>query len=174
MEGGGGYVHYEDPFATPHEQRDPARRLRGRLVAPVTLWTSRSSRPVGLTVSSAIISEGDPSTVLGLVTDTTDLYEAIVDTSRFVVHVLEHEHRALAESFAGVRPSPGGAFAGLDVTDTEWGPAIAAVKNRAYCKLIDDRDGGYQRLIRAEIERIDVAELDRPLVYFRGRFKKLD
>jgi len=30
----------QPPFAVPAERRDPARRLRGRLVAPVTVWTA--------------------------------------------------------------------------------------------------------------------------------------
>jgi hypothetical protein len=30
----------QPPFAVPPERRDPARRLCGRLVAPVTVWTA--------------------------------------------------------------------------------------------------------------------------------------
>ena len=30
----------QDPFATPPGKRSPARRLRGRLPAPVTIWTA--------------------------------------------------------------------------------------------------------------------------------------
>jgi hypothetical protein len=30
----------QPPFAVPPERRDPARRLRGRLVAAVTVWTA--------------------------------------------------------------------------------------------------------------------------------------
>jgi hypothetical protein len=30
----------QHPFATPPELRSPARRLRGRLLAPVTVWTA--------------------------------------------------------------------------------------------------------------------------------------
>jgi 3-hydroxy-9,10-secoandrosta-1,3,5(10)-triene-9,17-dione monooxygenase reductase component len=30
----------QPPFAVPPERRDPTRRLRGRLVAPVTVWTA--------------------------------------------------------------------------------------------------------------------------------------
>jgi hypothetical protein len=35
----------QPPFAVPPERRDPARRLRGRLVAPVTVWTVVTRRP---------------------------------------------------------------------------------------------------------------------------------
>jgi hypothetical protein len=35
----------QHPFAVPPEQGDPAPRLRGRLVAPVTVWTVVTRRP---------------------------------------------------------------------------------------------------------------------------------
>ena len=40
VDGPGGRIHSSDPFATPEEERSPVRRLRGRLAAPVTLWTA--------------------------------------------------------------------------------------------------------------------------------------
>ena len=46
----------ENPFVAAVEDRDPGRRLRGRLVAPVTVWTaSGADGPVGLTVSSVLM-----------------------------------------------------------------------------------------------------------------------
>ena len=54
-------IHSTDPFATPEEQRSPLRRLRGRLAAPVTLWTADGpAGPAGLTVSSMLVAEGEP------------------------------------------------------------------------------------------------------------------
>ena len=38
-------IGMQPPFTVPPERRDPARRLRGRLVAPVTVWTA--GRPPG-------------------------------------------------------------------------------------------------------------------------------
>ncbi|MFY1635440.1 flavin reductase family protein [Solwaraspora sp. WMMB335] len=38
----GAEIHHRDPFTTPEHERSPARRLRGRLAAPVTLWTAGS------------------------------------------------------------------------------------------------------------------------------------
>jgi hypothetical protein len=49
-------VGREPPFAVPPERRDPVRRLRGRLVAPVTVWTAgRPPGGAGLTVSSELL-----------------------------------------------------------------------------------------------------------------------
>ena len=55
----GDQIHHEHPFQTPADQREPARRLRGRLTSPVTIWTAYGAEgPVGLTVSSIIVAEG--------------------------------------------------------------------------------------------------------------------
>ena len=169
-----GGIHYEDPFATPAEKREPWRRLRGRLSAPVTLWTSGAdSGRTGLTISSLVVADGDPPAILGLMNDTTDLFAAIKDTGAFVVHVLEHDHRVLADRFAGLRPSPGGLFADQDVTQSEWGPVLTSIVNRTYCRLLEESPAGYQRVVRGAIERIDIEELAAPLVLFRGRYRVL-
>jgi 3-hydroxy-9,10-secoandrosta-1,3,5(10)-triene-9,17-dione monooxygenase reductase component len=171
---GSGEVHYENPFATPPEARSPARRLRGRLTSGVSVWTSFvDDAPVGLTMSSVLVAEGDPGRILGLVNDTTSLWEAITSSRRFVVHLLDRDHRELAESFAGLRPAPGGVFAGLDARPSEWGPVLGELANRAYCRLASSAPAGYQILVSGAIERVELDELERPLVYFRGRYRDL-
>ncbi|HWC31792.1 MAG TPA: flavin reductase family protein, partial [Actinomycetota bacterium] len=166
-----GGIHYEDPFATPVEKREPWRRLRGRLASPVTLWTSGSREArTGLTISSVVVADGQPPSVLGLMKDTSDLFASIQESGRFVVHVVERDDRALADRFAGLRPSPGGLFAGEEVEDSEWVPVLTRLVNRAYCRFVSERAAGYQRLVEGTIEQIDLDELESPLVLFRGRY----
>jgi 3-hydroxy-9,10-secoandrosta-1,3,5(10)-triene-9,17-dione monooxygenase reductase component len=51
-------IQLQPPFAVPAERRDPARRLRGRLVAPVTVRTAgHLPGGAGLTVSSVLVAE---------------------------------------------------------------------------------------------------------------------
>ena len=171
---GDGGIHYEDPFATPAEKREPWRRLRGRLAAPVTVWTSGPPEGrAGLTISSLVVADGDRPSVLGLMNDTTDLFSAIQETGAFVIHVLEHGEGVLADRFAGLRPSPGGLFVDQAVTDTRWGPVLTSIVNRACCRLIDDSAAGYQRLVRGAIEKLDIEELASPLVLLRGKYRVL-
>ena len=168
------YVHHEDPFRTPEAAREPARRFRGRLPAPVTIWTSGApDEPSGLTVASILIAEGDPSHVLGLINDLTDLYDKIIDTRTFVVHVASREQRVLADRFAGLWPSPGGLFADLEVATSEWGPVLVDVPNRAFCRFVEAQEVGYQRLVRAEIETLELESAGDPLVHFRGSYRGL-
>jgi 3-hydroxy-9,10-secoandrosta-1,3,5(10)-triene-9,17-dione monooxygenase reductase component len=169
-----GHIHFENPFVTPLEQRDPARRLRGRLASPVTVWTSGTiEAPVALTISSILIADGDPPFVFGLMNETTDLWESINTSGAFVVHLLEDRDQGLSDEFAGLRPSPGGPFSALAVEGSEWGPVLTQWKNRAFCKLSGSEGAGHQRLVRGEIERIELDDVDSPLVLYRGRYRSL-
>ncbi len=162
-----------DPFADPPEARDPIRRVRGRLAAPVTLWTAGEGRDrAGLTVSSALVAEGDPALVLGLVGDLTDLWDQVEATGAFVVHVLGQGERALADRFAWRVPAPGGPFAGIATTPSPHGPLLDGVVTRLACRLQDAAPAGYALLVRGTVERVDVGDLD-PLVWFRARYRRL-
>ena len=115
----------QPPFAVPPERRSPARRLRGRLVAPVTVWTA-GHRPggAGLTVASVLVAEGQPARLLGLIDPTSAFFEAVQETRVFVVHVLAAADRALAERFSEVRPPIRGPFERLEVAESPWGPLL--------------------------------------------------
>ncbi len=171
-----GGIHDQHPFATPPEERDPVRRFRGRMVAPVTVITSGPPQArVGMTVSSIMVAEGLPARVYFLVGATTDLFHALTETDRFIVHLLETGHRQLSDRFAGVRPSPGGMFSDLSVTDGEYGPAIDVLPNRLYCRYAGgDESSTYHVLAAGVIDDVAVRDVPDPLVYFRGRYRHLD
>jgi flavin reductase (DIM6/NTAB) family NADH-FMN oxidoreductase RutF len=167
-------VHGTDPFATPPEHRSIARRLRGRVAMSVGIWTSgRAGARTGLTISSMMVAEGSPSIVLGLMNETSDLYEAINDSRGFVVHLLGARDRAIADRFAGLRPSPGGLFVGIALEEGDRGPIMSAFPNRVHCRYQTTSPAGYQALVTGEIERIELDDLVDPLVYFRGRYRAL-
>ena len=167
-------IHGEHPFRTPPELREPVRRLRGRLASPVTIWTSGGEGAyTGLTVSSALVVEGETSSIFGLVGPLTDLWDALEATRTFVVHVLPATEKTLADRFAGLRPSPGGLFADANVSASKWGPVLADLPDRVYCRVTGWTEPGFQRLVAGAIERIEMEELDDPLVYFRGRYRQL-
>jgi 3-hydroxy-9,10-secoandrosta-1,3,5(10)-triene-9,17-dione monooxygenase reductase component len=107
------------PFAVPPERRDPTRRLRGRLVAPVTVWTAgQLPGGAGLTVSSVLVAEGQPARLLGLIDPTSAFWETAQETGAFIVHVLAAGDRALAERFSEVRPPIRGPFERLQVAES--------------------------------------------------------
>ena len=171
----GGAIHDEHPFATPPQQRDPVRQFRGRLAAPVTIITAGSGeQAAGLTVSSLVVAEGEPPYLYFLLGSTTDLFYKLEQTGKFIVHVCEARHQALSDVFAGLRPSPGGRFAGLEVEDSEWGPVLTDFATRAYCTMLDSDEETYSVMVEGSVDKIELGDIDDPLVYFRGRYRPLD
>ena len=169
-----GGVHDDHPFETPPDQRDPARRFRGRLAAPVTVVTSGSGdHRTGLTVSSLVVAEGDPSRIYFLLGSTTDLFYGLEETGKFVVHVLEEGNEAIADVFAGLRPSPGGRFAGLNVEQTPWGPVLTDIPTRAYCTFEGGDEETFFIVAEGAIDKLEMSDVEDPLVYFRGRYRNL-
>ncbi len=171
-----GAIHDEHPFIPPPEQRDPVRRLRGRLVAPVTIITAGDEPAswTGLTVSSLVVAEGRPALLYFLLGPTTDLFERIAGTDRFLIHVCEMEHRRLADVFAGLEPSPGGLFAGRDVIQTDHGPLLAGFRATAGCSVVSGREESFNVLVTARIDEVSTDEVVDPLTYFRGGYRRLD
>ncbi len=168
-------IHDEHPFATPPDERDPVRQFRGRLVAPVTVVTAGPPEErVGMTISSLMVAEGEPSRAYFLIGSATDLFYAIEETGRFVVHVLDESQREMSDVFAGLRPAPGGMFTGLDVDDGPYGPEIAAAPTRLYCIYAGGDEATFHVLATGIVERVEVADLPEPLVYFRGRYRRLE
>ncbi|HJQ78178.1 MAG TPA: flavin reductase family protein [Acidimicrobiia bacterium] len=167
-------IHGEHPFAPDPADRDPVRHFRGRLTAPVTVVTSGGGETrTGLTVSSLFVVEGEPGWVQLVVGPTSELWASIEETSRFVVHVCREKDRHLAEVFAGLRPSPGGLFTGLDVTVSDWGPVIEVLGTRAFCELDTTTEIGWSGVISGRIDRVETTGLNDPLAYFRGRFRSI-
>jgi 3-hydroxy-9,10-secoandrosta-1,3,5(10)-triene-9,17-dione monooxygenase reductase component len=164
----------QHPFGTPPERRDPARRLRGRLVAPVTVWTAgRLSGGAGLTVSSLLVAEGRPARLLGLIDPTSAFWEAMQQSGAFVVHVLAAADRALAERFSEIRPPIRGAFEGLEVAESPWGPVLGGSRPRAACHLSGATPVGYAELVEGVIEQLELHDLEDPLTWLHGSYRSL-
>lgn len=166
-------VHSENPFSVPVDRRDPVRRLRGRLAAPVTIITAAGDSPVGLTVSSFFVVEGEAPRAAALVGAGADVLEAAEESGAFVAHVLAQDARGLADIFAGLRPSPGGMFATTAIEETRWGPRLTEVSDWAGCRLEEIRPLGDQYVMVGVIEDLQVSDMSGPLVYFRGEYRRL-
>lgn len=176
----GARIHHTDPFATPEQHRSPVRRFRGRLAAPVTLWTAyhpavagAAARPAGLTVSSTLVADGEPARLLGLIDEESELWAAVSASGRFAVAPLTPADRQLADQFAGLFPAPGGPFASGTWTDNGYGPVPATGGGWVGCRLDGAREYGWALLVEATIERVELADPAPPLVHHRGRYREL-
>ncbi len=104
----------------------------------------------------------------------TDFHDELLESRRFVVHVLGESDRRLAELFAGRYPSRD-LFEGLDVRPTEWGPALQDLKTRACCEVVDVTEMGYSILVRGRVAQLELeAARVRPLAFYRGAYVALD
>jgi flavin reductase (DIM6/NTAB) family NADH-FMN oxidoreductase RutF len=165
-------IHGEHPFLEPEPDRDPVRRLRGRLGGAVTLWTTGvGDERAGLTVSSVLVAGGSPARVLGLVDPESDLAEAVARTGTAVVGLLQWVHRDLADAFAGVAPAPGGPFRLGGWTQAAWGPVLDGVSGWVGVRFrTPPREVGWSLLLDGEVEHAEVAAHDVPLEHRRGRY----
>jgi flavin reductase (DIM6/NTAB) family NADH-FMN oxidoreductase RutF len=162
-------IHTEHPFLDP--DADPVRRLRGRLGGAVTLWTSGSEKGrAGLTVSSVMVAGGAPGRLLGLVDPDCDLRDVLEENRRAVVHLLQWQHRDLAEAFAGQFPAPGGAFRMGEWEQTSHGPRLTTARSWATVELESMDTVGWSELVVATIERVEIGEDADPLQHRRGRY----
>ncbi len=168
-------IHTSDPFATPDEQRSPVRRLRGRLPAPVMLWTAGSGASrAGLTVSSALVVDGDPGHVVGVVDDESELWTTMTESGLFAVTLLHHGDHLLADRFAGLMPAPGGLFRDGNWQDTAFGPVLADAPTWCGARVDESRRLGWGMLVEATIEHIHLAgDTALPLVHVRARYRDL-
>lgn len=165
-------IHSEHPFQDPPSERDPARRLRGRLGGVVTLLTAgEGTSRAGLTVSSVMVAHGDPAHVLALVDPDSDLADALRDTGRGVVQALSWEHRDLAEAFAGQAPAPGGLFKLGSWEQTECGPRLEGVSAWAGFTLEGEpAEVGWSLLVDGVLREVHLGDPGDPLVHRRGRY----
>ncbi|KQZ69851.1 flavin reductase family protein [Nocardioides sp. Root151] len=169
-------IHREHPFLEPPGERDPIRRLRGRLGGQVTLWTSGSpSERAGLTVSSLMVAAGQPGRVLGLIDPDSDLMDLLADSGTAAVSLLHYRHHNLADIFAGTVPAPGGQFTQLDEgvtwTDTEWGPVLSTVTTWVGVHVESVTEVGWSNLVTATVEHAVIGDDGEPLVHRRGRYQ---
>lgn len=163
-------IHSEHPFVPPDGDRDPVRRLRGALPAPVTVWTAGSGRSRrGLTVSSLLVAAGDPAHVLGLVDEESDLWGEPPET--LVVNVLGPGHEYLADAFAGTVPAPGGSFTLGEWDESEWGPVLTDAAAWIGVRLPEEapRHVGWGLLVDGVVEHLEPGS-GEVLTHVRGRY----
>lgn len=167
-------IHYSHPFADPPSARDAVRAFRGRLAAGVTLWTAQGARgPVGLTVSSVLVANGEPPRLLALLDPLSDVADALLSSGAAAVTILDHGQARLAEVFAGLAPAPGGRFRQAEFETTDWGPVPSGSLPWAGVRLERTEEVGWSLLATCVMEHVVVGGGDDPLVHHRGGYPRL-
>ena len=167
-------IHSDHPFLDP--DADPVRQLRGRLGGAVTLWTAGSGRRsrAGLTVSSLMVAGGADGRLLALLDPDSDLRRRLEDTGRGVVHLLQWEHRQLAEAFAGQFPAPGGPFAMAEWEEGTHGPRLISAPTWALVEAESFTSVGWSDLATTELIAYLGKRVATPLEHRRGRYRQVE
>ncbi len=163
----------EDPFATPESARRADRRLRGRLLAPVTVWTAATGEDrAGLTVSSLVVAEGEPAQLFALVDPLSELHRLAAESGRVLVHVLGAGEEKVAAFFAGRYPVD--PFEELAFEPDEYGPRLAGERTTVRARFASSEPAGFQNLLRATVDSVLLATGgEDPLAWYRGGFRRL-
>ena len=171
-------IHHHHPFLPPEGERSPLRRFRGRMLAPVTVWTTYAdSRPLGWTVSSVLLVDGPEPALVGLLDPDADLTEAITSDDeqasggKVAISLLGWQHRQLPDAFAGIAPAPGGPFKLASWTDTGYGPVLSDAPAWLGATVLDSRPLGWSTLLTARIDQLEIGSDDGQLLgHLRGRY----
>ena len=165
-------IHTTHPFLEPEGERDPVRRLRGRLGGTVSLWTAGSSEHTraGLTVSSWMVACGEPGRVLALLDPVADLTDVLLETGKGVLQLLAWSDRDLADAFAGTAPAPGGPWRMAEWVDTDHGPRLAHATTWATIEVESEVEVGWSRLVTCTLTDVAIGEETDPLFHRRGRY----
>jgi flavin reductase (DIM6/NTAB) family NADH-FMN oxidoreductase RutF len=128
--------------------------------------------PVGLTASSVASVAVDPAAIVFSVTRATGSAGAILGAASFVVHLIDDEHSALAQSFAisgAERFTPSQGWATLPTGE----PHLPAARVALRCRPIQTVPVGSSTVVIAEVLEVLTGRPTRPLVYVDRRFHAL-
>lgn len=139
-------------------------------VAIITAMTPDG--PVGLTASSVASVAVDPAAIVFSVTRATGSAGAILSAGSFVVHLIDDEHSALAQSFAvsgADRFTPEQGWGELPTGEPYLREARAAMRGHTMTTVAV----GSSTVVVAEIDEVLLGRPGRPLVYLDRRFHTL-
>lgn len=128
--------------------------------------------PVGLTASSVSSVSVDPAAIVFSVTRATGSAGAILAAESFVVHLIDDEHSALAQSFAvsgAARFTPEQGWETLPTGEPHLPGARVAMRSRP----IQSVPVGSSTVVIAEVLEVLHGPVGRPLVYLDRRFHPL-
>ncbi len=149
------------------------RQALGRFATGVTIVTGISSegQPVGVTVNAFASVSLDPPLVLICLADVTGSLEAFCEGDRFCVNILGDSQGALSESFAGPQEHK---FKDQPYDTWDSGcPILPGCLVNLECTRVNVMEGGDHVIVLGRVDRIEMAEGGRPLLFFKSAYGRL-
>lgn len=157
-----------------HVTSDDFRSVLGRFCSGVTVITAMGpAGPVGFTCQSFSSLSLDPPRVVLCVSRTSTSWPTVRNSASFCVNVLAQAQQPLSERFAR---SGGDKFHGVEWTPSPDGaPRLAGATAWIDCRPQAEYAGGDHLVVTAGVRRVEApVEPREPLLFFRGRYARLD
>jgi len=146
------------------------RKIMGSFATGVTVVTTDSEPPTGLTANSVTSLSLDPPLILFAVDKKAGSLAAFNETRRFAVSILTTEQQDISNRFATPGPKD---FSDLSIKTAETGaPILADALAWADCRVVDVLPGGDHDIFIGEVVAGDVNVGD-PLLYYAGKYREI-
>ena len=162
--------------ATEFRAGSDARTLRdamGCFATGITIITSRDAdgTPIGLTANSFTSLSLDPPLLLVCVANSAGSAPVLREAEHFAVNLLQVSQQATSNRFAGKGEDR---FAATAWSEGETGmPLIDGALGAFECKRHAIHDGGDHFILVGEVVRAQFEPRRDPLLYFRGKYRRL-
>jgi flavin reductase (DIM6/NTAB) family NADH-FMN oxidoreductase RutF len=153
--------------------KNELRRVMGHFATGVTVITTRDDEgnPYGLTANAVSSVSLVPPLILICVDKKCDTYPYFAQSKVFVVNVLSEGQERISRTFAttGIEK-----FDGIGYRKSKLGCVILDdAVGHLECKIVNEIDAGDHTIYVGEVDSAAADDV-RPLLFFRGGYRKLD
>lgn len=156
--------------AIQEAQKDRFREAIALFATGVTVVTTKTEEPVGMTASAVCSLSLDPLQLLVCVSTRLPTHAALMKSGRFAVNVLGEGQESLAKRFATPEIDR---FAGVAVEEFKGLPLLRDAIAHFVCRLHERLPGGDHSIFIGKVTDLGLRREARPLVYFGSRFGSL-
>ena len=136
----------------------------------VTVVTTDSGGPKGLTVSSFASVSLDPPLVLVSIARSSSMHDMLKDAKAYAVNFLADDQKSVSDRFAG-RTHAKDRFEGIKfVKGTTGSPIISGARAVLECKSWRVYEGGDHSILVGEVVSARTLNPKRPLVYYSQQY----
>jgi flavin reductase (DIM6/NTAB) family NADH-FMN oxidoreductase RutF len=146
------------------------RQTLGRFASGVTVVTTlQDGETRGITVSAFLSVSLEPPLVLVSIDKKAHAHERIMNAASYGVSILSEGQQSVSSHFAGRAPEVTPEFETLHNF-----PVVKGAVAQIVCKTVQKVDAGDHTLFIGEIEHLEWQEDVQPLVYFHGKYGKIE
>lgn len=151
------------------------RQVVGSFASGVTVITTGTEGKFhGMTASAFSSLSLDPTMVLVCVDKQAQTNAILAESGRFNVNILAGDQEHLSRTFASKDSPAAHGLAGIDYRLGELGlPLLNNALSFMECTIKEQLEGGDHIIFVGEVQNAGVGEAEDPLLYYRGKYRKL-